>query len=143
MTNNEYTGRCFCGAVEVKVRGEPAAAGFCHCSSCREWSAAPVNAFTLWKTSDVEVVRGGDRLGTYHRTDRSLRQFCRECGGHVMTEHPEWGLIDVYAAVIPAFPFEPRVHVHYAETVMPIPDDLPKFRDVPAEMGGSGETLTD
>jgi hypothetical protein len=28
-------GDCFCGAVEVTVTGEPAAEGFCHCSSCQ------------------------------------------------------------------------------------------------------------
>ncbi len=44
----EYVGRCFCGAVEVKVTGAPAAMGYCHCSSCRAWSAGrarPAAAF--------------------------------------------------------------------------------------------------
>ncbi len=44
MTNNGYGGSCFCGAVEFTVSGEPAFAGYCHCASCRGWSAAPVNA---------------------------------------------------------------------------------------------------
>lgn len=39
---------CFCGAVQFEVSGEPAAMGYCHCGSCRRWSAGPVNAFTLW-----------------------------------------------------------------------------------------------
>jgi len=30
------------------------------------------------------------------------------------------------------------LHVNYQETVLHIPDGLPKFRDMPAEMGGSG-----
>jgi hypothetical protein len=37
-----YRGSCFCGAVQFDVGGEPAAAGDCHCDSCRKWSAAPV-----------------------------------------------------------------------------------------------------
>jgi hypothetical protein len=41
-------GRCFCGAVEITVTGDPVGMGYCHCSSCRSWAAAPVNAFTLW-----------------------------------------------------------------------------------------------
>lgn len=141
MAEQTYTGRCFCSAVEIQVTGEPAATGYCHCSSCRSWSAAPVNAFSLWPTGQVEIVKGADQLKTYKKTDRSLRQYCAACGGHVMTEHPEWGLIDVYAATIPDFPFEPKVHVNYAESVIPMKDGLPKFRDVPAEMGGSGETM--
>jgi hypothetical protein len=58
-----------------------------------------------------------------------------------MTDHPLWNLVDVYAGVIPSFPFEPAVHVHYGEKVMAMRDGLPKFRDIPKEMGGSGEML--
>jgi len=39
------------------------------------------------------------------------------------------------------FPFEPKVHVNYQKTVLRAKDGLPKFKDVPAEMGGSGATL--
>jgi hypothetical protein len=30
------------------------------------------------------------------------------------------------------------VHVHYPESVLPMNDGLPKLRDLPSEMGGSG-----
>ena len=33
------------------------------------------------------------------------------------------------------------MHVNYESTVLPIKDGLPKFKDFPAEMGGSGDTL--
>jgi hypothetical protein len=33
------------------------------------------------------------------------------------------------------------VHVHYQETVLPMRDGKPKFKDIPAEMGGSGTLL--
>ncbi|HWD36542.1 MAG TPA: hypothetical protein VG840_10295, partial [Casimicrobiaceae bacterium] len=42
----QHAGRCFCGAVQFTATGEPAAMGYCHCESCRHWSAGPVNAFT-------------------------------------------------------------------------------------------------
>ena len=136
-----YVGNCFCGAVEIKVTGEPVAAGYCHCASCRSWSAAPVNAFSLWKNEAVTVVRGADNVGTYHKTERSYRKFCKACGGHLMTEHPQWGLIDVYAATIPTYRHAPQLHVNYSETVLRMKDGLPKMKDVPKEMGGSGETV--
>ena len=50
-----YDGSCFCGAVRLIVTGEPVAMGYCHCESCRSWSAAPINAFTLWKPDAVVV----------------------------------------------------------------------------------------
>ena len=50
-------------------------------------------------------------------------------------------LVDVYAATIPSLKFEPSIHVNYAETVLPMRDGLPKLRDFPAELGGSGEEV--
>lgn len=136
-----HQGACFCGAVAVEVTGAPEAMGYCHCASCRSWSAGPVNAFTLWKPENVTVTRGADKLGHYAKTEVSDRKFCTVCGGHVLTDHPGLGLVDVYAATIPTVAFVPAVHVNYAETVLPMRDGLPKLRDFPAEFGGSGETM--
>jgi hypothetical protein len=140
-TETEYKGRCFCGAVELRVVGKPAAAGYCHCTSCRQWSAGPVNAFTLWPPNAVTITRGADQLGSYKKTENSIRKWCKACGGHVLTEHPGFGLTDVYAAVIPELPFEPALHVNYGETVLHIHDGLPKQKDFPKEMGGSGTAV--
>ncbi len=140
-SQNEYKGSCFCGAVEIQVQGAPEAMGFCHCSSCRHWSAGPINAFTLWKPEAVTVTKGKDQLGAYNKTEHSIRKWCKACGGHVFTEHPGFGLTDVYAAVIPGFPFEPALHVNYGEAVLRIKDGLPKQKDFPKEMGGSGTAL--
>nr|WP_280043777.1 GFA family protein [Pseudomonas sp. Hg5Tf]MDH2561983.1 GFA family protein [Pseudomonas sp. Hg5Tf] len=134
-----YNGSCFCGAVEFTVSGEPTAMGYCHCESCRHWSAAPVNAFTLWKPEAVQV--RADNIGTYNKTPASYRKWCKRCGGHLFTEHPGMGLIDVYAAVIPDLAYSPGVHVHYQETKLRIKDGLPKLKDVPSELGGSGDSV--
>jgi hypothetical protein len=136
-----HKGRCFCGAVEIEVRGSPEAMGYCHCNSCRSWSAAPANAFTLWKPENVEVTKGADVLARFTKTNMSGRQFCKKCGGHIMTDHPPLGLIDVYAATIPSLTFSPGVHVNYSETVLRMKDGLPKLKDFPAELGGSGVTV--
>jgi hypothetical protein len=138
-----HIGRCFCGAVEIEAAGAPEAMGYCHCSSCRSWSAGPVNAFTLWKEDAVKVTKGAEHLATFAKTDFSQRKFCKVCGGHVMSGHKPAGLIDVYAATIPTLKFEPAIHVNYGETVLRIKDGLPKLKDFPAEMGGSGEMLPD
>jgi len=138
---DKYRGSCFCGAVEIEVTGEPAAMGYCHCRSCRHWSAGPVNAFTLWPPESVKITKGKDNLITYNKTPVSYRKTCKTCGGHVMTDHPPLKLVDVYAAIIPDLKFKPGVHVNYQETVLPMKDGLPKFKDFPADFGGSGEML--
>jgi len=138
-----YTGACFCGAVEIAVTGEPNAMGYCHCRSCRSWSGGPVNAFTLWPPEAVKVTKGEEYVATYHKTEMSFRQYCRLCGGHLMTAHPPLKMIDVFAATIPGLTFAPQVHVHYAETVLAIRDGLPKLKDFPAEFGGSGDVVSE
>jgi len=134
-------GHCFCGAVEIEVNGAPEAMGYCHCNACRSWSAAPVNAFSLWKPENVRVTTGAGLVGHFMKTSMSDRQYCTKCGGHLMTNHPPLGMLDVYAATIPSVAFTPALHVNYAETVLPIRDGLPKLKDFPAEMGGSGTVL--
>lgn len=140
-SNDTYEGACFCGAVRFKVTGEPAAAGYCHCDSCRHWSAGPVNAFTLWPPDSLRIVQGEEHIGSYSKTPKSIRKWCTTCGGHLFTEHPDWNLVDVYASLIPEFPFEPAVHVHYQESRLPMRDGLPKMKDIPEEMGGSGQAV--
>ena len=142
-TTSSYSGRCFCGAVQFTVTGDPAAMGYCHCTSCRHWSASPVNAFVLWKSDAVRVTQGAEQIGTYNKTPQSARKWCKQCGGHIFTEHPGWGLTDVYAGVTPEVPFKPALHVHYHETVLKLQDGLPKMKDIPQELGGSGMTLAE
>jgi len=141
MSARTYKGRCFCGAVEIAVTGSPVVMGYCHCESCRKWSASPVSAFTLWKPDAVKVVAGADNIGTYNKTPSSARKWCKICGGHVLSEHPKVALVDVYAAMLPELEFKPREHVHYQEAVLRIGDSLPKHKDLPKAAGGSGVLL--
>ena len=136
-----YVGSCFCGAVTLEVSGEPEAMGYCHCRSSRSWSGGPVNAFSLWKPDAVKVTAGKANVAVFKKTPLSERTYCSKCGGHLMTNHPPLGLVDVFAATLPTLKFSPGVHVNYAETVLRMKDGLPKLKDFPKEFGGSGEAV--
>ena len=136
-----HKGTCFCGAVAIEAAGAPLEMGYCHCSSCRSHSGGPVNGFTLWKPEAVKVTQGAEFLGGFNKTGFSNRRFCTKCGGHVMVDHPSLGFTDVHAATIPTLTFKPSVHLNYAESVLPMKDGLPKLKDFPAQVGGSGETM--
>lgn len=147
---HKYQGSCFCGDVKFTVSGKPEAMAYCHCESCRKWSASPVSAFTLWKPVAVEINQGLDKVAGFDKNpisgDELLvsnRVWCKTCGGHLYTDHPTMGLIDVPAAVINEFTFTPAFHVHYQESVIPMKDGLPKFKDLPKEAGGSGVELAE
>ena len=103
----------------------------------------PVNAFSLWKPDAVKITAGAEHVGMFVKTPASERTYCTKCGGHLMTNHPSLGLVDVYAATLPTLAFVPGVHVNYAETVLPMRDGLPKFKDFPSEFGGSGELIAE
>jgi hypothetical protein len=127
--------------VQLEVAGEPVGQGFCHCGDCRSWSGGPINAFSLWKPESIKFTKGAENVAVFNKTERSYRKFCKTCGGHLLAQHPHWNLIDVFTATIPEFRHQPGVHVHYQETVLPMRDGLPKMKDLPKEMGGSGETI--
>ena len=117
--------------VMLEVTGVPEAMGYCHCHSCRSWSGGPVNAFSLWKPEAVRVTAGAEHVASFEKTQLSQRQYCAKCGGHLMTNHPPLGLVDVFAATLPTLNFIPGVHVNYAETVLRMRDGLPKLKDFP------------
>ena len=133
----ETRGRCFCGAVEIRVTGKPVTMGYDHCSSCREWSAAPVNAFTLWPPDAVSITRGKERpvrpedraehppLLHELRRPRHDRAPRVGCGRRVRRDHPR-------------VPVRGEGPLNYGETVLRMRDGLPKQNDFPKEMGGSG-----
>lgn len=146
--DTKYQGKCFCGDVQFTVSGAPEAMAYCHCDSCRNWSAGPVSSFTLWKPENVRITKGADNIAMFDKNPVtndeavvSLRKWCKTCGGHLYTDHPTMGLIDVPAVVIEDMSFEPGFHVHYQESVHKMQDGLPKFKDLPTEAGGSGEQL--
>jgi hypothetical protein len=77
------------------------------------------------------------------KTPMSDRQHCTRCGGHLMTGHPDFGLTDVRPTVLPTVAFTPTVHLHYGERVLPVRDGLPKLKDFPKEIGGSGDFIAE
>ena len=70
----------------------------------------------------------------------SYRKTCVRCHSNVLNDHPGMGLTDIVSDILDA-PFEPKFHIHYAERVWSVKDGLPKFKDMPTEFGGSGETV--
>ena len=136
-----YKGECFCGVVRLEAHGEPEGMGYCHCRSCQSWSGGPVNAFTLWKPENVRVTEGAEYVATFTKSPASERKSCSKCGGHLMTNHPGLALVDVFAATIPTLQFKPGVHINYEDTVLPMRDGLPKFKDFPGAFGGSDQQM--
>lgn len=135
------TASCFCGAVEVAVESDPVTQGYCHCNSCRRWTAQPVLAYALWPSTMVQVTKGEVRLGKAPRNENVAGYFCTDCGGNIMAISSVAGTTDVFPMIIEGFEFEPAAHVNYGERIIDMRDGLPKFRDMPEGAGGSGKMM--
>src|SRR5687768_11102443 len=61
------------GVVEVVATGEPLTMGYCHCTSCRQWSASPVNAFTIWVPEAIRITKGVESVGSFLKTKKTVR----------------------------------------------------------------------
>jgi hypothetical protein len=135
-----HKGSCYCGTVKIEASGDPLDMGYCHCNECRRYSTAPVSIFTLWKPENAKITNGEQLLGKFTSSEMSNRRYCTTCGGHVMIDHPTLSLADVRVP-LSNFTFKPTVHLNYEETVLRIKDGLPKLKDFPTAIGGSGETM--
>jgi hypothetical protein len=105
------------------------------------YSGSPFSGFILFKSGSVAVTKGAELLGHFNKTGMSDRQCCRTCGGHRMTHHPGLGLTDIRTGILASITFKPVVHLNYSEAVLPVKDGLPKLKDFPTAVGGSGELL--
>jgi len=141
MPEERIKGSCFCGAVELIVTGTPSAMGYCHCKDCAAWSATPINSYSFWRFDQLEITKGLENIKTFSKTDHSKRKFCKNCGGHIMTEHPSSNLVDIFAVILEDFSFKPSIHVNYESKSVSVKDGLPKFKDLPIEFNGSGEII--
>ena len=104
------------------------------------WHSAPIAALAAWPDSSVKV--HGDVVVSA-KSDQTQRTACARCGGNVLTTKPGLGWKVVYPATLAGsgFRYQPQMHIHYGERVLDVNDTLPKFTDVPAEAGGSGEMI--
>ena len=72
---DHISGRCLCGAVEVRVGRHRAEVGACHCSRCRRWTGSALFAFEA-ATDEVDVT-GPVRTWKHKIAERA---FCGTCG---------------------------------------------------------------
>ena len=55
---------------------------------------------------------------------------------HIFSDHLAYDLVNVYASVLEGLAFKPGTHVHYAQSILPLKDGLPKFKGFPTNWVG-------
>ncbi len=76
-----YKGECFCGAVQIREAGG------------ERLLPLPILPFLVSRARQclhaLEArTAGAEHIATFPKTACSQRQYCKNCGGHLMTNHP-------------------------------------------------------
>jgi hypothetical protein len=129
--------QCPCGAVEVRLTGQPVVQYFCHCDDCQAVHGKPYSC-SVYPASTVLVERGETDIFTLRISPRTR---CRQCGTYLFAEVPGYPVRGVNADLSPEGMFDPEFHIQCRYASAPITDDLPHFKGTPARFGGSDELM--
>jgi hypothetical protein len=130
--------QCLCGDVTVQIVGEPMAQFYCHCADCQLVHGAAYVPRSMYEASAVNVVRGKTMEWKLKVTPRTM---CQRCGTHLYAEVPGYGVRGINAYLLPEGGFQPLFHLQCQDAVLPIQDELPHYRDLPARFGGSDKQM--
>ena len=125
------TGRCFCGAIEYRVTGQPVASGACHCRDCQYVSGGAPAYVMLFPKDVVAITKGTPRAywSVAETGNRVARLFCETCGTPMFAENaanPDFIAIKVGSLGDPGI-FKPQGHIwiksaqpwHYINSALP------------------------
>src|SRR5258708_8631266 len=126
--------QCHCGAVRVELTGEPIAQFFCHCDDCQAVHGAAYIPVAMYRVDAVKVMRGRPNAWKLRTTPRMT---CPECGTRIFADVPQIAVRGVSAFLLPKGEFRPAFHIQCQFAVRPVKDDLPHFKSLPAQFGGS------
>ncbi|WP_439816700.1 GFA family protein [Zavarzinia sp. CC-PAN008] len=82
-------GGCYCGAVRYRAEGEPMMKAQCHCRECQYITGGSPNVFVAMPIAGYSYTKGTPKA--FKRSDLPnpvTREFCPECGTHVVTKPP-------------------------------------------------------
>ncbi len=124
----EAEGGCLCGAIRFLASGPAKWTAYCHCTSCRKQTGAPVSAYAGFERHRVRFTQGEPRA--YASSEGVERSFCGRCGSTVAYRGERWpseihlhvGLFDDPGPFAPkghAFAEERLAWVHISEPALP------------------------
>jgi hypothetical protein len=82
-------GGCYCGKVRYVAEGEPMMKAQCHCRECQYITGGSTNMFLVMPIAGFKYTGQAPKQFTRTDLERAVtREFCAECGTHVVTRLP-------------------------------------------------------
>jgi hypothetical protein len=130
-------GGCYCGAVRYRAEGDPVFKGQCHCRECQYITGGAPNLVMGVPEQGFAFTRGSGK--PFRRRDLATpvtREFCPECGTHLLTRAPGLAgvvLIKVGTLDDPSVFGGPQLAIYTAEkqSFHHVPDGIPAFERTP------------
>ena len=77
-------GQCLCGKVAYEVDAEAGTIVHCHCATCRKTHGSAFSTVTGVPRERFRWVRGEDLLRGFESSPGKTRDFCSQCGSHIV-----------------------------------------------------------
>ncbi|GGA01122.1 GFA family protein [Dyella caseinilytica] len=130
-------GGCYCGAVRYIAEGKAVMKGQCHCRECQYISGGAPQMFLLMPREGFRYTQGSPRSFTRSDLEHPVtREFCGECGTHLVTLRKDLPTL----VVLKAGPLDdPALYGHPQMAIFTVdkqpfhhvPDGLPSFERMP------------
>ena len=130
-------GGCLCGAIRYRATGDPYKSSYCHCSWCRKLTGAPVAAWLLYNSDQIEFIKGSPQK--YASSPGVLQGFCPVCGTPLWWESM-WDNKPIQMVTIGSldnpevYPPDRHAFCHNQISWFEVADNLPRYQQSsPAE----------
>lgn len=84
-----YFGKCLCGEVKIRIKGEISDIIHCHCSLCRKNSGTAFATNGFINAKDFEITSGQNSLSKFSFKPGRNRHFCTNCGSPVYSSNEQ------------------------------------------------------
>lgn len=132
-----HEGGCLCGAVRIKVEGDPIVSGACYCRDCQYVAGGGGAYGMMYPVEAITVTKGETRMFTVTAESGAevARHFCPACGVHLLSnssKHPEFKSVKVGVLDDPsAFQSQGAIWTASAQPWHRIDPDLPSWEQEP------------
>ena len=79
-----FTGGCLCGAIRFELQRKFLNAIHCYCGMCRKAHGTAFSTHVSARLDQLNWLQGKELLEAYESSPGAYREFCGQCGTHVL-----------------------------------------------------------